>query len=451
MRGLALKIFLSFWLIFWLMIGTLALLPDDGPGPRLLDHVAQNGRIATTLLETHGAARCREFATAVLGDTRLFVILRDATGAEVCGPDGLSLEAARVSTDGSRLREVVETSVSSAAGPAVTVVGIPQRGFRALAVQPRFPTGTMLIALLVSGLACFVLAARLARPLSQVRDASRRLAAGDLAARAGPQVGRRRDEIGDLVRDFDAMAGRLGALVHAQTQLLSDISHELRSPLARLNVALELARRKAGPEAGDDLDRIEREAGRMNDLVGRLLTLARAESGVIPIEMVPVSVREVVERVAEDASYEAQRQHKQVRIVRADDVTVPGDARLLASAIDNVVRNGVRHTAASTDVEIAVIAGRDDVEIHVRDHGPGVPADELERIFTPFHRVERGRERDRGGVGLGLAIARRAIAVHRGAITAENAPDGGLLVVLRVSRHLPIPAPDVSLPVSDQS
>lgn len=435
MRGLAFKIFLSFWLVFAVMLVVIAQLPDDGPGPRLVDHVTQNGRIAMTLFESRGATQCREFATAVLSDSRLFVLLRDDAGGTVCEPDGLSFDVARRSSDGTRERQVVETPVANDAGRTYTVVGIPQRGFRALAARPRFPVGTLLTALATSGLACFLLASYLARPLTVVRDASRRLAAGDLTARAGPAAAKRRDEIGSLVGDFDAMAARLEALVHAQTQLLSDISHELRSPLARLNVALELARRKAGATAEPDLLRIEREADRMNELVGRLLALARAENGGIAPDATPVSLGDVVQRVADDANYEAQQQRKQVHVRQSDDALVPGDVRLIASAIDNVVRNAVRHTREGTDVEIAVVTTTDQVQVRVRDHGPGVPAAELERIFTAFHRVERGRERDSGGVGLGLAIARRAVVVHGGTIAAENAPDGGLVVTITLPRH----------------
>jgi two-component system sensor histidine kinase CpxA len=354
MRGLALTIFLSFWLVFAALLGTIALLPEDGPGPRLLDHVSQNGRVAMTLLESRGPVQCGEFATAVLSDSRLFVLLRDAGGQVVCAPDGLALEVARRSNDGTRDREVVETPVTSTSGRTYVVVGIPQRGFRALATRPRFPLGTLLAALVVSGLACFLLARYLARPLVIVRAASRRLAAGDLTARAGPHAARRRDEIGELVGDFDAMAARLEALVHAQTQLLSDISHELRSPLARLNVALELARRKAGEAAAADLERIEREAERMNELIGRLLALARAENAGAPPDLAAVHVDDLVRHVADDAAYEAQQQQKRVLVEAAGDAVVEVDARLIASAVDNVVRNAVRHTADGTDVTIAV-------------------------------------------------------------------------------------------------
>jgi two-component system sensor histidine kinase CpxA len=289
------------------------------------------------------------------------------------------------------------------------------------------------LAIVVSGVVCFVVARYLARPLQRVRDASYRLAAGDLHARAGPSVGTRHDEIGDLVRDFDAMAARIETLVDSHNQLLSDISHELRSPLARLNVALELARRKAGADARADLDRIEAEAERMNELIGRVLALARAKHHR-PTLTAPVDIGGIVRQVTRDADYEAQQQHKSVVLdIRVESI-IGGDAQLIASAVENVLRNGLRYSPERSTVDVTVDGADNDTVITVRDHGPGVPAPELQRIFSPFHRVELARNRDTGGVGLGLAIAQRAIAVHGGSITAENASDGGLRVTIRLPR-----------------
>jgi two-component system sensor histidine kinase CpxA len=228
------------------------------------------------------------------------------------------------------------------------------------------------------------------------------------------------------------MASRIEALVHSQSQLLSDISHELRSPLARLNVALELARRKAGPDAQGDLERIEGEADRMNDLIGRVLALARAESIEALATTEPVDLVDVVRHVAEDADYEAQRQQKSVALRVAASPSVNGDALLIASAVDNVVRNAIRHTSERSTIDVVVDRTDGEAVISVRDFGPGVPASEIERIFSPFHRVEPSRDRETGGVGLGLAIAQRAISVHGGRITAENATNGGLRVIIRL-------------------
>ncbi|MCC7242131.1 MAG: HAMP domain-containing protein [Acidobacteria bacterium] len=437
MRGLALKIFLSFWLIFVVMIASFAVVPPPEPSPRFVDHVQQNGLVAAALLEQHSAEACDDYLAAVEVQTHLSVALFDAARTPVCRSPGADPEAGGDSETDGILDEntVAHMDIAGPSGKPYTAVGVLQSGFDAARMRAPFPYNLVAIAILVSGIVCFAMARYLARPLRLVRDASYRLAAGDLNARAGPGVGTRNDEIGDLVRDFDAMAGRLEALLHAQSQLLSDMSHELRSPLARLNVALALARRKSGPEAESDLDRVETEADRMNELIGHILALARAESHETQAPTQLVDLADVVRGVTDDAHFEASQQHKVVDLRVATEVRLPADAQLIASAVDNIVRNGVRHTPPGSRVEVLVDRTESHAVIRVRDHGPGVPATEVERIFSPFHRVEPGRNRDTGGVGLGLAIARRAVAVHGGTIAAENANGGGLCVTVRLPLH----------------
>lgn len=291
------------------------------------------------------------------------------------------------------------------------------------------PTPVLVAAIVVSAIVCFLLARHLSAPLKRVRDASERLAAGDLTARAGAMVQGRRDEIGDLVRDFDVMAGRLSLLVSSQKQLLSDISHELRSPLARLHVAVELARRKAGPAAEKDLNRIEAEGTRMNEMIGQILTLARADSDKPAVTEI-FDVADLVQRVAADTDYEARQSGRTVVVRDSAEAMVQGDAALVASAIENVVRNGSRYTPEGTSVDISVATTPTHAHIVVRDHGPGVPPEEIDRIFLPFHRVGASRDRNSGGTGLGLSIAARAAGVHGGTIHARNADGGGLEVAI---------------------
>ena len=289
------------------------------------------------------------------------------------------------------------------------------------------PTPVLVAAVIVSAAVCFLLAWYLAAPLRRVREASSRLASGDLGARAGVLMRPRRDEIGGLVHDFDVMAERLSLLVSSQQQLLSDISHELRSPLARLQVAVELARRKAGPDAEKHLNRIEAEGTRMNEMIGQILTLARADSDR-PAVTEQVDLADIVRSVAADTDYEARQTGREVRVRRTEEATVLGDAALLTSAVENVVRNGCRYTPASTSVDISLDVTPTHGRVVVRDHGPGVPPAEIERIFLPFYRVSASRDRDSGGVGLGLSIAARAVKVHGGSIHAVNAEGGGLEV-----------------------
>jgi two-component system sensor histidine kinase CpxA len=302
----------------------------------------------------------------------------------------------------------------------------------------------ILIAVVSSGLVCYFLARYLTAPVVRLRAATQRLAAGDLTARAGVSPTRGHDEISELVRDFDAMAERLENLVNAQGRLLKDISHELRSPLARLNVALGLVRQRSGPEAQNNLDRIELEAERLNDLIGRLLTIARLEGGAEALAALPINLGELVAEVAADADFEAQNRHCHVDCVITDDCVVTGDPSLLRSAIENVVRNATRYTQEGTAVHVHVEcdpgAGRKGIIIRVTDSGPGVPDEALDKLFRPFYRIDDARGRQTGGVGLGLAITERAVRLHGGTVRAANRPEGGLMVEIR------LPAQSVGAP-----
>jgi two-component system sensor histidine kinase CpxA len=233
------------------------------------------------------------------------------------------------------------------------------------------------------------------------------------------------------------MAQRLESMVKAQQRLLGDISHELRSPLARLGVALGLARQRSGPEAGGALDRIERESDNLNEMISQLLTLTRLESGTDGRKRTEVDLTSLVREVADDADFEARSINRGVQVVSADKCSITGVEELLRSAIENVVRNAVRFTPEGTTVEVALReqngSGDHFAVISVRDRGHGVPEDALERIFRPFYRTEDARDRQSGGgTGLGLAITERAVRLHGGTVRASNAPDGGLAVELKL-------------------
>jgi signal transduction histidine kinase len=292
------------------------------------------------------------------------------------------------------------------------------------------------IAILSSGLVCYVLARFLTSPVTRLRAATQKLAAGDLTARAGRPGERGGDEIAELVRDFDGMAERLENLVNAQSRLLSDISHELRSPLARLNVALALASQRSGPEAQSALERIDLEANRLNELIGRLLTIARLEGGDGTMHKIPVSLEELVGEISQDADFEAQSRGCRVVAVIVRNSVVTGIPSLLHSAIENVVRNASRYTGEGTEVEVCLdqIQGPTGPEavVRVSDFGPGVPVDSLDKLFRPFYRIDDARRRQTGGVGLGLAITERAVRLHHGTVKATNRPGGGLIVEIRL-------------------
>jgi signal transduction histidine kinase len=288
------------------------------------------------------------------------------------------------------------------------------------------------IAFVISLLACYLLARYMTVPIIRLRNATRRLASGDLNQRISPAAGKRRDEIGELARDFDLMAGKLQLLLTSQRQLLGNISHELRSPLARLNVALELARRYSTPEAGKYLDRIEWEAERLNELIGEVLTLTRLEGATDNMRRERVDLTSLIKEIADDADFEAQSLNKAVRFVEGGKCVITGVRQLLRSAIENVVRNAVWYTKEGTEAEIYLHCAQNEnvscVVVTVRDHGPGVPEDALAHLFRPFYRVGEARERYTGGTGLGLAITERAVLIHGGVVKAENAPDDGLVV-----------------------
>jgi len=293
----------------------------------------------------------------------------------------------------------------------------------------------VLLAVLTSGLVCYLLAAYLTAPVVRLRAATQKLAAGDLTARAGIK-NNRHDEIGELVRDFDGMAGRMETLVNEQSRLLNDISHELRSPLARLNVALGLARQRTGPEAASALDRMELESGRLEEMIARLLTLSRLEAGQDLLDRSSVQLGELIREVAKDADFEAQSRGCHVVAVVEQECTVEGSPALLRSAIENVVRNATRYTREGTSVEVRLESAQKHEKnvavIRVQDHGPGVPEAALDKLFRPFFRVDDARERQTGGSGLGLAITERAVRLHGGTVSAANLPDGGLVIEIQL-------------------
>ena len=294
--------------------------------------------------------------------------------------------------------------------------------------------GTLLLQLLAvlvtAGLVCYWLAGYLSAPVAKLRAATQRLAAGDLSARFGAEQFRRRDEVTELGRDFDQMAERIESLVNAQRRLLGDIAHELRSPLARLNVALGLARRNGG---GSAHDRIERESRRLSELTDQLLMLTCLESGTDEVRPQLLPLAHLVREIAQDADFEARSRNRAVRILSEVDCEVSGREELLRSAIENVVRNAVRYTAEGTAVEISLQHSDShpgQVTVSVRDHGQGVPPESLSELFRPFYRVGDARDRQSGGIGIGLAITERAIRLHGGTVSASNAPDKGLIVML---------------------
>lgn len=290
---------------------------------------------------------------------------------------------------------------------------------------------------LVAALVSWALARWLGHPIAALREATQKLASGDLSVRVTPQVSSRAArEVRALATDFDTMTTRIDQLLAARERLLRDVSHELRSPLARLSVALEVARQADDPrpDTRAALDRIEREAERLEELIALVLTMAKLDdaSGFDLEERVRID--HIVLDVAADATYEGKKQDCEVVVVSAPELETRGNAELLRQALENVVRNAMRFAPRGTGVEVRVAReesrGNEVATIEVRDHGPGVPDEALEDIFRPFTRVASARERASGGAGIGLAITARAMRLHRGAARAKNVEGGGLVVTL---------------------
>ncbi len=292
------------------------------------------------------------------------------------------------------------------------------------------------VALIASGLTWFVLYRYILVPLRRLRTVTQQLAGGNLSARVGEGLVSRKDEVADLGRDVDRMAERIENLVGAHQRLIRDVSHELRSPLARLNVALELARQSAGPAHHAPFDRIERESDRLNELIGQLLMLTKLESddGLAKREVFDIAT--IIGDIAQDADFEALSNDRRVITAASDPLFLNGNKELLRQAIENLIRNAVRYTAPGTSVEISLrkreSGGRSWAHIEVRDQGPGVPEAELYDIFRPFYRVNDARERQSGGTGVGLAISDRAVRLHGGSLRAFNAPGIGLIMEMEL-------------------
>ena len=448
MRRLFLRIFLAFWLamaaVATLLIVSSPLFTRSRPGVERWQRDVEGGlheRLERSARIVAGSED-RQSGGEHRGGPRIpvFLLRSDGTSAVgsaargACGGGGGRAAAAGVGrAAGGGPHPPPGGPASRPDGELVVLVAAVRRPPSLVDLVEPGVLGWRLVALTaVVGALCFWLARTLTSPVTTLRGVVRRLAGGDLSARVAPRIAARKDEIGDLARDFDGMAARIEALVGAQRRLVRDVSHELRSPLARLAVALELARKRAGEGAGEQLDRIELEAGRLDALIDQLLTLSRLEAADAPAARDAVDLCDLVDRVADDAAYEASARGVQVVVEKGGPCVASGDADSLRSALENVVRNAVHYSSSGGEVTVAVAREGQSVAVRVSDAGPGVPEEHLEAVFQPFFRVEEARDRQHGGAGLGLAIAARAVRLHGGSVAARNRAAGGLEVELRL-------------------
>jgi len=461
MKSLFLKIFLSFWaaqalfLVLAILV-TIALRPArhgvESEAPQILAE-------AVNAYQSGGERGTHEYLEEVWHTQHVRAFVFDPSGHELAGRrvppwiedvrQGVAPRGGPPSHRGwmdKLMRDPILRQALTLDGKRYTLVLELPAGPRVFFGPREIPGLGIAIAVITSGLMCYLLAWSLTSPVTRLRKAAQSLAAGDLSARTGAPASGRRDELTELMRDFDRMAERIEGLVDSQSRLLKDVSHELRSPLARLSVALGLARQKASPEIAPELasslNRIELEADRLNQLIQRLITISRLESRTDGLRKTILSLRELVEQVAHDAEYETPGRGCRVTTLAtttvdaADEFLVEADPDLLRSAVENVVRNATRYTAEGTTVDVRLERQRaahgDEIVVRVLDSGPGVPEEALEKIFEPFYRLDDARNRQTGGAGLGLSIADRAVRLHGGQLRASNRNEGGLEIEIRI-------------------
>lgn len=442
MNRLSIRIFLAFWAVIVLSLIAVVLINTQihryQRGEELEREAFIEERIvepAQTALARHGERSLRHWLMRIRARSRALEIhIVDRDGEEILGNrlprSSRSIVAAwregEAADPGSSSRRWTRVLEAPGGRQYLLIMTRPPRPFLFRLFGPFGPLGLLAVAIVMSGLISFGLARYIAGPLQRMREAGGALGGGDLAARLPPRLTRRGDEIGGLARDFNRMAEQLSGLIQGQRQLLRDVSHELRSPLARIQVALSLAEREHDPR---HLERIRLESERLDALVGEILAYARLQHAD-PLESVDFDLVDCLTEIVADARLEGRSREVDVALEAPDRLEIHGDESMLARAIENIVRNAVRHTREGTTVTARLEAGSDSIHLTVADQGPGVAAEELERIFEPFVRLSPGRSESGAGGGIGLAIARAAVERHGGGISARNVGSGGLEVNL---------------------
>jgi two-component system sensor histidine kinase CpxA len=443
-RRLFWKIFLPFWLAQAVLLGALYLRiqhrissehpwwiqPERREMPILADYAAK-------VYEEQGQTGLSQLLDSLSLQKRSKYWLVDANGHELSGqpiPERVLRDAsAAEKSEGlhhSFEANVLAASTATTQGHYVLIAElVPPK------LSERVPGDilwTLKLGTILSALICFLIAHYLSKPIERLRDATHELARGNLDIRVGDNLGNRRDEIADLVRDFDTMAGELRTLIQSERNLLSGVSHELRSPIARIRLALTLARDADDVERSEMLDRIEQDTIQLDSMLEQILTVARLESGQHKPRFERLSLNDIVDDVLHDANFEAAATDATIAFQGESDIQVNGDAGLLRSAVENLVRNAIFYSGRGGKVEVRLSQEDGAALISVRDNGPGVPENALSLMFKPFYRVDDSRGTTTGGMGLGLAIVRNAVLAHGGNVSAKNVAPHGLEVELRV-------------------
>lgn len=448
MRSLYWKIFISFWLATILIILTTAW---------IIGHIARESSLpaheqlfmdsyANAAIATYEAGKKEALKDWLerIGMSRHMAIFLVTSKGEVIGSSKIpkTVEDIRTNFNDNSINEgifktgnfIVSHKIFSERGISYRLIALSDKPLTQFIKIPWAGMALrLLIAIFVSGLICYLLSLYLTKPLRSLRMAAKMIAQGKLHTRVEQLSGHQKDEIGELSKDFNYMAERLEAIVLSKERLLQDISHELRSPLARLSIALELARNKCHPKATAEHDRIELEIARLNTLIGEILEYARMNKSITKLHLKKSALVTLIQTIVDDANYEFSQNSTVQRVQFESHLACHPriEQRLIHRAVENILRNALRYSGdAVVEVVLNLAPDKKQVSIIIKDRGPGVPEEELDNIFKPFYRVDTSREKKTGGYGLGLAIALQAVELHKGRISAENRAGGGLEVCI---------------------
>jgi two-component system sensor histidine kinase CpxA len=443
MRSLYWKIFLSFWLATILIIITTAWVTSEitqksSIPARERVFMDSYAHAAVVTYESGSQEAVQKWLAHMGASKQMTLYLLTNTG-EIIGnqqpPDivqQISANLAKDELDDGLLKFgdiIVSHEIVSISGKAYRLVAVSEKPLAHFVEIPWAGlTLRLLIAIIISGFICYLLSIYLTQPLRSLILAARSIATGNLNTRVGHLKGHYRDEIAELSGEFDQMAEQLETIMNSKERLLQDISHELRSPLARMQIAIELGRNKTTQAAEPEFHRMETECLRLNTLIGEILEFARLDTSSSQLNKSLINLPDLVKQVVDDANFEEGK--PVVTFYQSPDCELFLDGRLIHRAIENIIRNALRYSSPNPKIKVRLYwaDSNTDIYIDIEDNGPGVPEDQLEKIFNPFYRVDSSREKKTGGYGLGLSIAQQAIKLHHGYIKAMNRKKGGLLV-----------------------
>jgi two-component system, OmpR family, sensor histidine kinase CpxA len=447
MRKLYWKIFIWFWISTILTIITIALISS-----KVTQHSSNRMKEQAFLDTVSSAAELMAHSNNLdnFKQWALYINKRFGITAYVVSKDSPLQTTSETSTRLQRLtthiQQNIDSTVSYNSKPYFVSAPVTTQDGKQLKIILKIPSHItddfnfswpdiilkLTLAIVISGFICYVLSLYLSRPIRVLQRAARRLGRGDLQTRVGKEFSNRNDEFAQLGYEFDDMASRLQSLIQTHAQLLQDISHELRSPIARLSVALELARKKTNNASEAELNRIETECSRLNELIGKILSLSSLNRYDKKIKLETCNVQHIIQTVIDDANFEIQSKHSKIDFTVNGNCILQANSALLRSAIENIIRNALRYTPTEQLIVVNLTQSTHCITITIRDHGEGIPEEKITHIFEPFYRVDDSRNANTGGFGLGLAIAKKAISLHGGTIKAANRPEGGLEITLKL-------------------